>query len=353
LLRYSQLGSSGLVVSKLAFGTMTLGNVWTGPTGPLAAIDELEAAKIVATARNNGVNFFDVADAYHEGQSEIILGRALAGQRKDVVIATKVGMRTGGSVTQAGLSARHIHASLDASLKRLGTDWIDIYICHLTDPITPLVETLAALDQTVRSGKVRYLGFSNWPAWLAAKAVVMQESRGWARFVTGQMYYSLVCRDIEHEYLPMAQDAGIGTMVWSPLAGGFLSGKYNKENPSGAGGRLDQMEYELDLDRERGYRIVDVLRTIGAARGVPTAAVALAWLLDQPTVATAIIGITREAQLMDNLRASDLILSREEHSAIEAVASVTSPYPNSFLKRESDSVLLTAKADHDAWHVRN
>jgi aryl-alcohol dehydrogenase-like predicted oxidoreductase len=227
----------------------------------------------------------------------------------------------------------------------LGTDWIDVYLCHLTDPITPLVETLAALDQIVRSGKVRYLGFSNWPAWLAAKAVEIQQSHGWARFVTGQMYYSLVCRDVEHEYLPMARDAGIGTMVWSPLAGGFLSGKYSKENPDGTGGRLSLMDYELDIDRERGYSIVDILRQIGIGRGVPTAAVAISWLLDRPTVATAIIGMTREAQLVDNLKAADIILSQEERTAIEAVASVMPQYPNSFLTRNAgDPILLAAKS---------
>jgi aryl-alcohol dehydrogenase-like predicted oxidoreductase len=342
-MRYSQLGSSGLVVSKLAFGAMTLGNVWTGPTGPLSAINDSEAANLIAKARDNGVNFFDVADVYHEGQSEMILGRALAGQRQNVVICTKVGMRTGQSVTQAGLSARHIHASLDASLERLGTDWIDVYICHLTDPVTPLLETLAALDQVVRSGKARYVGFSNWPAWLAAKAVVIQESHGWARFITGQMYYSLVCRDIEHEYLPMALDAGIGTMVWSPLAGGLLSGKYDRSDPGGAPGRLNQMDYDLGTDRERGHRIVEVLRHIGEARGIPTAAVALAWLLDRPTVCTAIIGITRASQLTENLSAGDIALSADERSAIEAVASVTVPYPNSFLNREIDPALLAAK----------
>lgn len=307
-MRYSKLGHSGLVVSKLAFGTMTLGAAWAGP---LAAFDSKDSDALVGQALDAGINFFDTADIYHKGESEILLGKALGGRRNEAVIATKVGMRTGPTLADAGLASRHIHASIDASLTRLGTDHVEVYICHRPDALTPLEETLEALDAVVRAGKARYIGFSNWPAWLAAKAVAMQRANGLARFVTGQMYYSLIARDIEHDYAPMAQDAGIGTMVWSPLSSGFLSGKYTREDPEGANGRLNTMDL-LPFDREQGYGVVDALRTIADARSVPVAAVALAWVLDRPTISTAIIGFTSAAQFDANLAAADLALTAEE-----------------------------------------
>jgi aryl-alcohol dehydrogenase-like predicted oxidoreductase len=246
-------------------------------------------------------------------------------------------MRTGPGLADAGLAAGHIHASIDASLTRLGTDWVDVYICHRPDPLTPLEETLEALDAVVCAGKARYIGFSNWPAWLAAKAVAIQKANGLARFVTGQMYYSLLARDIEHDYAPMARDAGVGTMVWSPLSSGFLSGKYTHEDPEGANGRLASMDL-LPFDREQGYRIVDAVKAIADARGVSVAAVALAWVLDRPTVSTAIIGFTSAAQFDANLAAAELALSAEEVATLDAASAPVIPYPQNFIARfEADA----------------
>jgi aryl-alcohol dehydrogenase-like predicted oxidoreductase len=328
-MRYARLGNSGLIVSRMAFGTMTMGS---GMMPSLARLGSSESDRLIHQALDAGVNFFDTANAYHGGESERILGAALGDRRNDAVISTKVGMRMSKRLDEAGLSARNINQSLDASLTRLGTDHVDVLFCHRTDPTTPLEETLAALDRVVQAGKVRYIGFSNWPAWLAAKAVALQKANGWAPFVTGQMYYSLVGRDIEHDYVPFALDAGVGTMVWSPLAGGFLSGKYTREDPTGGGGRVASLDI-VPFDRERGYDIVEVLRAIAAERGTSVAAIALAWLADQPSVSTVIIGFANETQMRQNLEASDLVLTGEERARIEAVAAVRPPYPQSFLNR--------------------
>lgn len=328
-MRYSRLGNSGLLVSRLAFGTMTMGAAWKGP---LAALGESESATLVGRALDAGINLFDTADVYHQGESETLLGRALGQRRGEAVIATKVGMRMDGGLQNAGLSARHIHASIDASLARLGTDRVDLYLCHRPDPLTPLDETLAALDAVVRAGKARYIGFSNWPAWLAARAVAMQQAAGLARFVAGQMYYSLLARDIESEHVPLALDAGMGTMVWSPLSSGFLSGKYTRDDPEGQNGRLNTMDV-LPFDRGRGYAIVDALRAIAAARGVPVAAVALSWVLDRPSVATAILGFTSAAQFEANLAAAELVLTRDERTALDAASASALPYPQNFIAR--------------------
>ncbi|CAN5124845.1 aldo/keto reductase [soil metagenome] len=339
-MRYARLGNSGLVVSRMAFGTMTMGAAMS-PT--LNRLGSAESDRLIHQALDAGVNFFDTANVYHAGESERILGAALGARRKDAVVATKVGMRTGKRLDEAGLSARNINQSLDDSLERLGMDHVDLLLCHRNDPTTPLEETLAALDRVVQAGKVRYIGFSNWPAWEAAKAVALQKANGWAPFVTGQMYYSLVGRDIEHDYVPFALDAGVGTMVWSPLAGGFLSGKYSREDPTGSGGRVASLDI-VPFDRERGYDIVDVLRAISVERGTSVAAIALAWLADQPSVSTVIIGFATEAQMQQNLEASDLILTAEERARIEAVAAVQPPYPHSFLARFAKDAAVVAIA---------
>jgi aryl-alcohol dehydrogenase-like predicted oxidoreductase len=313
----------------MAFGTMTMGS---GMNPALARLGSSESDRLIGQALDAGVNFFDTANVYHGGESERILGAALGARRNDAVIATKVGMRMSNRLDDSGLSARNINQSLNASLERLGTDHVDVLLCHRNDPTTPLEETLAALDRVVQEGKVRYLGFSNWPAWEAAKAVALQKANGWAPFVTGQMYYSLVGRDIEHDYVPFALDAGVGTMVWSPLAGGFLSGKYTRDNPTGGGGRIATLDI-VPFDRERGFDIVDVLREIAGERGTSVAAIALSWLADRPSVSTVIIGFADETQMRQNLEASDLILTEDERARLDAAASVELPYPQSFLSR--------------------
>lgn len=337
-MRYARLGASGLVVSRIAFGAMTFGS---GARTAVYKLDQKGADELTALAIDQGVTFFDTADAYAGGQSEEMLGRALGVRRKDVVISTKVGMRTGETMTDSGLSRRHLLEGVEASLTRLGTEWTDVYIVHRPDPFTPLEETLEALDLIVRHGKARYIGFSNWPAWLAAKAVAMQRANGLAPFVTGQMYYSLLTRDFEHEIAPMMLDAGVGAMVWSPLAGGFLSGKYTREDPTGGGGRLSGFDF-IPFDRERGYAIVDALRAVGSARGVSPATVALAWLLRRPAVSTLIAGATRPDQLSDNLAAAKLDLTDEETTALDAVSAPASIYPGWFNASVTDTQLSEA-----------
>ncbi|MHC8380482.1 aldo/keto reductase [Pseudomonas sp. LB3P14] len=325
---YSRLGDSGLVVSRYCWGAANLGTPL-----PWAAVsphfDESTAREAAAIAIDHGVNFFDTADIYSEGEAEQILGRVLKPHRQDIVLSTKVGMRTGQALTRSGLSRRHILSSIDGSLKRLGTDWVDVYIAHRVDPHTPLEETLEALDQTVRSGKVRYLGYSNWPDWMVAKAVEIQRQNGWARFVTGQTYYSLVGRDVEYGTIPLYQDAGIGMMVWSPLAGGFLSGKYTRENPGGNEGRLSKMSF-TPIDLDKGYAIVEVLRDIAERHRVSPANIAMAWLAGRPGVSTVLLGISRLDMMAENLKAATVVLSAQELQTLDEVSKIPAPYPDWF-----------------------
>jgi aryl-alcohol dehydrogenase-like predicted oxidoreductase len=239
---YNCLGDTGLVVSRLAFGAMTFGTA-EGAYASIFKVGQDLANELVACSLDRGVNFFNTADAYANGDSETMLGRALGARRQDAVIATKVGMRTGEPLLRSGLSRRYVLNAAEDSLRRLGTDYIDVYLAHRPDPHTPLEETVDAFDLLVRQGKVRYVGFSNWPAWQAAKAIGLQKTSGAAPFCAAEMYYSLVGRDLEHEILPFARDAGVGIMVWSPLAGGFLSGKYTRADPTGGGGRLTGFDF--------------------------------------------------------------------------------------------------------------
>jgi len=333
-MKYARLGDSGLVVSKLALGAMTFG---TNPRFKINMIDEKGVGEVVATALDQGVNFIDTADVYSIGQSEEIVGRVLADKRRDVVISTKVGIRMGAPLTESGLSRRHILNSVDRSLKRLNTDWIDVYIVHRADPVTPLEETLLALDQVVRAGKARYIGFSNWPAWKAAKAIAMQRANGLARFVAGQMYYSLADRDIEREVVPMALDAGVGLMTWSPLARGLLSGKYDRDHPL-----QDDSFASRTFNLERAYDVVPTLRKIAAARNTPVASVALAWIMGRPAVATAIIGASSLPQLKENLAAATLDLSEAERAALDEASKLRKEYPAWFLEFATDAAVKEA-----------
>ncbi|EYF03652.1 aldo/keto reductase [Chondromyces apiculatus] len=334
-MQYTRLGNSGLVVSRLAFGAMTFG---AGKVPAVYKVDEATARAMVDRALDAGVNFFDTADVYNEGASERMLGQILGARRKDVVIATKVGMRMGEGLAHTGLSRRHILASVEGSLERLGTDYIDLYLVHRFDPHTPIEETLDALDQIVRRGLVRYVGYSNWAAWQSAKAVGLQERHGQARFVAAQMYYSLVCRDLEHEVLPFAQDAGIGTMIWSPLAGGFLSGKYTRENLKDADNRLSGFDV-LQHDKEEGFRLVDAMRPIAEAHRATVAQVALAWLLTRPGVSTLVVGASKLHQLDDNLGAVEVALTAEDIQKLDALSPHTSYYPQWFTAMVRDGAV--------------
>ncbi|WP_394840269.1 aldo/keto reductase [Pendulispora rubella] len=337
-MEYIRFGNTGLVVSRLAFGAMTFGS---GNIPSIYKVDEGNARALVDRALEAGINFFDTADAYAEGQSERILGQVLGTRRKDVVIATKVGMRNGAGIDQTGLSRRHILASCEASLSRLGTDYVDLYIVHRFDPVTPMEETLETLNDLVRSGKVRYVGFSNWSAWQAAKAVGLQEKHGWARFAGAQMYYSLVGRDIEHEVVPFVQDAGIGTMIWSPLASGFLSGKYTRENLNDQDNRLSGFDF-LPFDKEAGFRLVDAMRPIAKAHDASVAQIALAWLLHKPGVSTILVGASKTHQLEDNLGATVVKLTDDELKTLDAQSPHASYYPTWFTERLRDPVIVNA-----------
>jgi len=335
-MQYSRLGNTGLIVSRLSFGAMTFGK----GTGPFAAISNVEgdpASEMLHRSLDAGINFFDTANAYAEGESERILGKLLGTKRKDVVIATKVGFRTGKAMMDAGLSRANIMAACDASLQRLGTDYIDLYIVHREDRFTPIEETLDALNDLVKAGKVRYLGYSNWPAWKAALAIQIQKDNGLARFTSGQMHYSLTSRDVEHEVIPFMRHSGLSLTVWSPLAGGFLSGKYTRDTLKKSGYRLSSFDF-LPFDKEKGFELIERLREIAVAHEASVAQIALAWLLAKPIVASVILGASKMAQLEDNLGAVQVRLSGEELSELDRWTAPQALYPNWFSDRTVDTV---------------
>lgn len=346
-MQYIRLGNTGLIVSRFAFGTMTFGS---DPRFPTVAKVALDAAKaMIDRALDAGVNFLDTADGYSGGESEVYLGKFLGPRRKDVVVATKVGFRAGDPITQAGLSRRHIFEACDSSLKKIGTDWIDLYIVHKVDAFTPVEETLEALNDLVRAGKVRYVGFSNWPAWQAAWALAIQQERGWARFTSGQMYYSLLTRDLEHDFVPFLNATGTGMTVWSPLAGGFLSGKYTRESfqqkEKEAGNRLAGFDF-IPFDKEAGFRLVEKMREIGHSHGASVAQVALAWLLAKPFVTSVILGATKMTQLEDNLQAMDVKLLDSELAILDQMSAPPLQYPAWFTAATTDPKHKDALVDN-------
>jgi aryl-alcohol dehydrogenase-like predicted oxidoreductase len=333
-MQFTRLGNTGLVVSRLSFGNMTFGS---DPRFPAVAKVDLDTAReMIHRAFDAGVNFFDTADGYSGGEAEKYLGEFLGEKRKDAVVATKVGFRSGSPVTQAGLSRRHILEGCESSLKKLNTDWIDLYIVHRYDAYTPMEETLEALNDLVRSGKVRYIGFSNWPAWRAASALEIQRARGWAQFTSGQMYYSLLGRDLDHEFVPFLRATGTGMTVWSPLAGGFLSGKYARDAEVSKEDRFSGFNF-IPFDKEAAYRLIDEMRVIGKAHGASVAQIALAWLLAKPYVTSVIIGASKMSQLEDNLKATDVQLREPELATLDGMTALPAIYPNWFNERTVDS----------------
>ena len=336
-MQYSKLGNTGLIVSRLSFGAMTFGT-GTGPFAAVSKVDEEGARTMLNASLDAGINFFDTANGYAAGQSETILGRLLGEKRHEVIIATKVGFRTGKGMMEAGLSRSNILAACDASLKRLGTDYIDLYIAHREDRFTPIEETLEAFDALVRAGKVRYLGFSNWPAWKAALALQYQSTNALAEFTSGQMHYSLTGRDVEHDIIPFMRHTGISLTVWSPLAGGFLSGKYTRETmKTDPSNRLSGFDI-LPFDKEAGFKLVDRLREIGKAHDASVAQIALAWLLAKPVVASIIIGASKMSQLQDNLGALKVQLTEAELKQLDEMTAPPVQYPNWFSERTIDAV---------------
>ena len=325
-MRFEQLGTTGIYVSRLALGAMTFGGAGTPPWNIVGGLDLKAADALLGMALDHGVNLIDTADGYADGESESMLGRLLGSRRENVVLATKLAMRMGPGPNQAGLSRLHVMKALEASLRRLRTDHIDLYQIHNHDPVTPIEETLSALDDAVRQGKIRYIGASNLPAWRLAKALGVSDRRGLSRFVASQSYYSLAGRDIEAELVPLLTEEKVGLLVWSPLAGGFLSGKFDRSGGSDPEARRSNADLP-PIDKERGYDIVDVLREVAARHGATVAQVALAWVLAQRAVTSVIVGAKRPEQLTDNLGALDLELTPEDLERLDTVSRTPAGYP--------------------------
>ena len=342
-MQYTRLGNSGLIVSRMAYGVMTFG-VGTGSSHPMAHVwktPQAEADALVGRALDAGINIFDTADAYTEGQAETMLAQALGARRKDVVISTKVGFRTGPGLLHTGGSFQHVVAATEASLRRLKTDYIDLLSIHRLDPHTPLEETARALENLVQRGLVRYVGYSNFNAWQSAKLLGIQQRMGYSPLIAAQMYYSMVGRDLEHEVVPFCRDAGIGIVVWSPLAGGFLSGRYTRKNPTGGKGRLANFDF-LPSDKEKGYDLIERMHAMAADHKATVAQLALAWLLSKDYVSVILLGASNVSQFDDNLGALNVKLSREELNELDQMTRPAPVYPNWFHERTGDSIVSQA-----------
>jgi aryl-alcohol dehydrogenase-like predicted oxidoreductase len=327
-MKYATLGNTGLLVSKLCFGTMTFGD-GRGMFKAIGAVGQAAADELVKTSIESGINFFDTADVYTEGESEKILGQTLKNlkiAREHVVIATKVYGRVGPGRNDVGASRGHIMDGVEASLRRLQTDHIDLYQIHGNDLVTPIEETVRALDTLVQQGKVRYVGCSNWQAWKIAKALGICEFKNLARFDTLQAYYSIAGRDLEREIVPLLESERVGLLAWSPLAGGLLSGKYSRTNQKPADSRRSEFDFPI-VDKERTWKILDVMAPIARAHECSPARVSLAWLLAKPVVTSVIIGAKRHDQLQDNLAAAELTLTQDELRRLDEVSALPPEYP--------------------------
>ena len=340
-MEYRQLGRSGLRVSVLTLGTMTYGG--KGVFAKTGAVDLAGVRRQIDLCLDAGVNLIDTADIYSIGVSEELVGEALKGRRGDVLVATKARFPMGPGPNDAGLSRQHLIKACEASLKRLGTDYIDLYQVHEWDGQTPLEETLETLDTLVRSGKVRYVGVSNYAAWHLMKALWTADREHFIKPVSQQIHYTLQARDVETELVPIALDQGIGIMVWSPLAGGLLSGKYRrgKAMPEGARHLTDWNEPPVH-DQDKLYDIVEELVAIADGHGVSAAQVAIAWLLGRPGVSTIIVGARTEEQLADNLKAAGLVLTSEERQRLDAVSQPPLLYPYWHQAKTASDRLSTA-----------
>jgi aryl-alcohol dehydrogenase-like predicted oxidoreductase len=334
-MKYNLLGRTGQYVSEICLGTMTF-HGGSGFWRNIGTLEQKAATDLVKRALEAGVNFIDTADIYSEGQSEVLLGQALrdaAVKREEVIIATKVRGRTGPGPNDVGLSRGHIMDQVAGSLKRLGLDHIDLYQIHGFDPVTPIEETMRALDDLVSRGLVRTIGCSNLAAWQIMKALGISELNGYARFETVQAYYTIAGRDLEREIVPLVIDQGLGVMVWSPLAGGLLSGKFARDGAGPNDARRVAFDFP-PVNRQRAYDIIDVMRPIAEAHGVSIARVALAWLLQRPGVMSVIVGAKTIEQLDDNLAAATLELSADQVDALDAVSVLPEEYPGWMLERQ-------------------
>ncbi len=332
-MKYNLLGNTGLKVSELCLGTMTFGGqgMWTA----IGALPQDEANELVKQSVDAGINFIDTANVYSEGLSEMMTGQAIRDlglKRDDLVIATKVRGTIGTGINNSGLTRKHILQQANESLTRLNMDYIDLYQIHGFDPLTPIEETLEALDMLVKSGKVRYIGCSNLAAWQIMKALGISAQQHLAKFVSLQAYYTVAGRDLEREVVPLLLDQKLGLMVWSPLAGGFLSGKYTREANAEEGRRVN---FDFPpVNKDKAFDIIDVMQEIAVAKDVTVPQVALGWLLHQPVVTSVIIGAKRPEQLQDNLKAVDLKLTADELAQLEAVSKLSPEYPGWMIERQ-------------------
>ncbi len=332
-MKYNLLGNTGLKVSELCLGTMTFGGkgMWTA----IGTLPQDEVDMLIKKSVDAGINFIDTANVYSEGLSEQLTGQAIRNlglHRDDLVLATKVRGKMGEGPNHSGLSRKHILHQAEESLKRLQTDYIDLYQIHGFDPLTPFEETLHALDTLVNSGKVRYIGCSNLAAWQLMKALGVSDLKGYAKFVSLQAYYTIAGRDLERELVPLLKDQHLGLMVWSPLAGGFLSGKYTRQ-PSTTEGRRAAFDFP-PVNKEKAFDIIDVMQEIASHKNISVAQVALAWLLHQPVVSSIIIGAKKAEQLDDNLKAITVTLDTDELAKLNEVSKPTTEYPGWMLERQ-------------------
>ncbi len=336
-MRYNKLGSTGIFVSELCFGTMTFGG--GGDYSAIGKVQQADADAILARAFEAGINFIDTADIYSEGNSERITGQALKNlgmKRDEVIVATKVFGDVGSKPNQRGSSRGHILDGAKASLERMQLEYIDLYQLHGFDPATSIEETIEALNDLVRQGLVRYIGVSNWAAWQIAKAIGISNLHGLAKFASLQAYYTIAGRDLEREIVPMLTSEGLGLLVWSPLAGGLLSGKYSREQKGDEGSRRSVFEFP-PVEMDRAYNIIDVLKEMAEQKHVSVAQLAIAWLLHQPRVTSVILGAKRIEQLSENIGSVDILLSEEELRSLDQVSKLPAEYPGWMLNMWSQA----------------
>lgn len=321
-MNYRKLGNSGLIVSEVGLGTMQFGKAMQ-----MGGLGQKETNAMVKFALDHGINYIDTADVYSLGESEKLLGNALDGIRDEIVLSTKCRLPMDDNVNHSGATRVNIVREVEASLRRLQTDYIDLYQLHSWDPYTPLEETLRAMDDLVRQGKVRYIGLSNYMAWQAAAALGLQERLGLEKFITAQMYYSLVGRGLEHDFMSFADYFDMGIIVWSPLAGGFLAGKYDRDNPPPEGTRFAEAGQFVPFDVDKGFEIVDRLKEVGERHGASPARTAIAWLLSRDNISSVLIAARNHEHLEDNIKAVDLELTDEDLEQLDAVSDPGVPYP--------------------------
>jgi aryl-alcohol dehydrogenase-like predicted oxidoreductase len=321
-MKYRRLGNTGVIVSEVTLGTMQFGGKMN-----MGNLGQEATTKMVKLALDRGINFIDTADVYSLGESETLLGNALKGVREEIILATKFRLPMSENLNRSGANRVNIMRGIESSLKRLQTDHVDLYQVHGWDSNTPIEETLRTLDDLVRQGKTRYIGLSNHLSWQAAVALSLQERMGLEKYATAQMYYSLVGRGLEHEFQSFAQYANLGILVWSPLAGGFLAGKYTRTSPPTGGTRFAEAGQFVPFEKEMGWRVVDALKEVSGRHGVSCARVALAWTLSRPAVSSVIIAARKPENLEDNIKAVDLALSEADIQQLDKASDPGTPYP--------------------------